>query len=711
MKQAIVRKGMVETQDIPAPVVSDGSVLIRVVSSCISAGTEMAGVASSGTPLIQRIVKQPEKVAKILKMARSEGIKKIYKEVMGEIEAGKPVGYSVSGVVIATGSGVKKFKAGDRVAAAGGGLAYHAEYVSVPENLVVKIPGDLSFREASTVTLGSIALHGVRRADLELGEYGVVYGTGIMGLIAVQLLNASGIRVMAVDIDEKRLELAEKFGAERIIHAGKEDPVKAVMNHTGGCGADAVLFTAATTSSEPLSHSFNMCRRKGRVVLVGTAGMEIDRGDIYPGEIDLIISTSYGPGRYDSSYEEKGIDYPYAYVRWTENRNLGEYLRLIHQGKVDVRSMIEKEYPIDRAREAFESLGGSQRLLMVLLDYGETVPSLFGGQTEHRRAVQTGSFTVNSKVVNVALIGAGNFARKMHIPLLEGMADQFRLHAVADRSGTDARTVAEQHRATFATTDPGEVFKDPKTDLVLICTRHDSHGSLVLQALEAGKHVFVEKPLTVYPGELDRIRAYYEQEEPGEKPLLMVGFNRRFSPYAGEIRRKLERRVGPAFIQYSMNAGYIPADHWVHENGGRIVGEACHIIDLFQYLVGDRIVSACYESLDPRSGRYLGSDNKAMVFRFGDGSVATLGYFSLGNSTYPKEQMQVHFDEKTITLDDYRSMKARGIQMKELSTPRPSKGHREEWNSLYRSLTETGSQWPIPLQDLLDTTGITFMIT
>jgi len=581
----------------------------------------------------------------------------------------------------------------------------------VPVNLVVKIPGDLSYREASSVTLGAIALHGVRRANLKLGEFCVVMGAGVLGLITIQLLHASGVRVIAIDLNEDRLEIAKKLGAELTIHAGSEDVVQKVENHSGGRGSDAVIFTAATASTEPLSQSFQVCRRKGKVILVGVSGMQIDRKDIYPKEIDFIISTSYGPGRYDKDYEEKGIDYPYAYVRWTENRNLSEYLRLIESGKISVGSLISGEYEIDKVKEAFESLEVSEnKPLMVLLNYGQPEEGLFEKYRDQKRKVTIIKRPLKNDIINVALIGAGNFARNMHLPHLEKLNNQYRLHAVADKSGPTAKSMAEQFKASYATTDHTVIFQDEAVDLVMICTRHDSHGILVLEALKHEKHVFVEKPLATSSDQVDNIEAFYLRETSEPKPLLMVGFNRRFSIYATRIKSVLDQRVGPVFIQYDMNAGFIPPDHWVHENGGRIVGEACHIIDLFHYLVGRQVVSVSSESLSGESGKFSGSDNKSIILKFDDGSVTTLGYFGLGNREYPKEHMQLHFDEKTIIMEDYRIMKSYGVKMKEIQTSHSSKGHLEEWQKLYISLKNPSGDWPVPLQDMLETTRITHMI-
>ena len=712
MKQALVKKGLVIGEEVPAPVVSEGSVLIKVVNSCISTGTEMSGIISSGTPLIKRILKQPEKVAKMLNLARSEGISKVYKKVKGELDAGKPTGYSISGVVIGVGKEAEKFKIGDRVAAAGGGLANHAEYVDVPVNLVVKIPNDLGFKEASTVTLGAIALHGARRADLRLGEFCVVFGTGILGLLTIQILNASGIRVIAIDLDNKRLALAQEYGADRVIDPQQEDPVNIVKNITNGLGADAVIFTATTSSSKPLSQSFNMCRRKGKVVLVGVSGMEINRKDIYSKEIDFLISTSYGPGRYDKSYEEKGIDYPYAYVRWTENRNLSEYLRLLETGSLNIKAIIQKTFSIDEVTAAFNSLKQpDDKPLMVLLDYGLPEVNLLDQYRDHKRKIEIRTSFVEKDVINVALVGAGSFATNVHLPNLKNLNRQYKIYAISDKNGHTAKAIAEQYQASYATTNIEEILNDQNVDLVLICTRHDSHAEITLKALEKGKHVFVEKPLATSHDELKKIEDFYKNRQIENKPVLMVGFNRRFSPYAIEIKRHTKNRINPLFIHYRMNAGYIPQDHWVHENGGRIVGEACHIIDLMSFFTQSPIASISFESLSPATGHFNSSDNKSIILKYEDGSVATIEYFSVGNRKFPKEYMEVHFDEKTIVLEDYKKLKGFGCNIKEINTTKSRKGHLEELEMLHKALTGQNKKWPIEFQELVQTTQVSIIVS
>lgn len=704
MIQAIVKKGIVLGEEVPAPIVSLGCILVKVVCSCISTGTEISGVVTSGKSLIKKAMDQPEKIKKVLNWARSDGISIAMKKVAGELKGGSPTGYSLSGIVIGLGEGVNNFKIGDRVTASGGGIASHAEYVDVPVNLAVKIPDDLDYLKASTVTLGAIALHGIRRADLKLGEYCAVIGTGILGLLTIQLLKISGIRVAALDLDENRLKIASEIGAEICINPTKEDPVNLINNWANGFGVDAVIFTAATNSSEPISQSFQMCKRKGRVVLVGVSGMELKRKDIYPKELDLNISTSYGPGRYDKNYEEKGHDYPYAYVRWTENRNMAEYLRLLKTGVISLDKIISKIYPIAQVSEAFQGLKTSiDKPLFVFLDYGQPDLKKLGIYKEHDRKILINKNTISKNVINIGLVGAGNFAKNVHIPNIHKLKNKFAIHAVMDQTGYKGKSIAQQNQAKYATTNYEDILNDKNIDLVFICTNHNSHADLTLKALEAGKHVFVEKPLATNKNELDRIKKFFSESK-GDKPLLMVGYNRRFSPYAKEVKQQTDKRINPLFIHYRMNAGYIPLDHWVHENGGRIVGEACHIIDLMTFFTDSQIKSISYESINPSTDHYNSSDNKSVILKYNDGSLCVIDYFAVGSKKFSKEYLEVHFDGKTIVMDNFTSLKGYGLKINEISTLKSDKGHLEELMALYDALVAKTSTWPIELNSLLQTT-------
>lgn len=707
MLQAVVKKGKVLAESVPSPNVTEGSLLIKVVNSCISAGTEMSNVSETGKSLIKRALDQPAEVRNALNFAKENGIMKMIARVRGTLEGGKPTGYSISGIVVAVGKGVKEYAIGDHVAAAGAGIANHAEYVDVPVNLVMPMPKGMDFKLASTVTLGGIAMQGVRRAELSLGEIAVIQGAGILGLLAQQMLQIAGVRTIVVDLDEHRLGIAKSLGAEAVINPTKEDVVKKVEAISNGFGADAVLFTAATSSSEALSTSFKMCKRKGRVVLVGVSGMEINRGDMYQKELDFLISTSYGPGRYDDNYEKKGLDYPYGYVRWTENRNMSEYLRLVHTGQIKLDKMVDAVYPIDKVEEAFEVLktGSSPKPIISILDYGIDVELAVAKPSSYR--VDISNTTSSNNQINVALIGTGGFATGMHLPNMAKMPSKYKIKAIVNRTGQKAKAVADQYSADYATSRVEDVLEDKEIDLVMITTRHDNHGSLTLQSLQAGKHVFVEKPLCVTREELDSIREFYNTCE--NPPLLMVGFNRRFSPYATEIKKAVLNRTSPLMVHYRMNAGFIPLDHWTHEYGGRIVGEACHLIDLMTFFTDSTIESISTEHLSPQSGKFSNHDNRSIILKYADGSVCHIQYFAVGSKKLAKEYLEVHFDEKSITMEDYKRMKGYGVSINEKSSSISNKGQFEELEALYTCLKD-GGDWPISFDQMIETTLASFEI-
>lgn len=710
MLQALIRKGKVEPREVSAPVVSPGCVLIRVVHSCISAGTELSGVQASGRSLVRQALEQPQKVAKALDMMRTDGVRTALARIRGKLDAGSPTGYSASGVVLGVGEGVTDLRPGDHVAAAGAGYANHAEYIDVPRNLVMRMPEGLDFAQAATATLGGIAMQGVRRAALALGEYVVIYGTGILGLLALRMAVLSGARVIAVDIDVERLELARSMGAELVCNPGHEDVRAAVSRHTGARMADAVIFCAATENSRVLSDAFALVRRKGRLVMVGVWGREFDRSDIYAKEIDFLISTSYGPGRYDPSYEEGGQDYPYDYVRWTEARNMSEYLRMLDGGGLDVRPLISAVFPIAQVEAAYAALDAPEKPLIVLLDYGQETPGLGAvSPARAQRRVATVHARPSSGPIRTAVVGAGNYATGVHLPNLQSLDDLFSIRAICSRTGPKALAVAEQYRAAYATTDFDELLADTELDLVVLCTRHHLHGEQVLRALRAGKHVLVEKPLCLTEMELADIGRFYAE---GSGPMLAVGFNRRFAPLARTVAEATKARTSPLFLRYRMLAGYLPPEHWTHgpEGGGRIVGEACHVVDLFRSLTGSPVSAVSAASLHPRRGRHGGADNKLITLEYEDGSVASLEYCTLGAPGLPKELLEVHFDDRTIVLDNYQSVTGHGVKVSGRTTPRPDKGQRDMLAEIGRVLTGQRNDWPIPLEELVETTSVTFAV-
>lgn len=705
MKQVYTSSKGVVIRETTEPGISRGTVKIRVAYSCISAGTEISAVKGSSKSLIQRAISNPEQVKQVVDIALKEGLKKAIGKVDSSLEKLGSSGYSVSGQVVEVGAGVDNFKIGDMVAAGGAGFAVHAEYVVVPKNLVVRIPDGLDLASASLGTVGSIAMHGVRRADLRIGEYGVVVGCGLMGLLAVQMLKASGVKVACTDVNPSRLSLAKTLGADVIINSSIEDPVNAIRNWTMGYGADAVLFSASTQSNEPLSQSFKMCRRKGKVVLLGVSGMTINRTDIYKDEIDFLISTSYGPGRYDPEYENKGIDYPYAYVRWTENRNMSSFLELLRDGTIKLREIAPKVYSINDANEAYNCIQNDPgNHIITILDYGSTIEERSVSNTP---ITITSPKSVSQSVIKIGLIGAGSFATTTLLPIIASKPDKYYIKTIVNRSGDKALNAARLFNAEQISSNQDDVFNDPDINLVMICTRHNNHAELILKGLRAGKNVYVEKPLATTMEQLNEVKRFYLEHQDGKVPLLMVGFNRRFSKCATEIKKLLDNRIAPVYIRYRMNAGYVPADSWVHSDGGRIVGEGCHLIDLMQFLISRPIVDCSVASFKPKAGIYLSEDNRFITLEFEDGSVAHIEYFSCGNKELPKEYMEVHWENKTILMDDYKSLSGYGIKAKTCKSPIAKKGHEEEWDALYTSLRNGRS--PIDLDSLFKTTEISIL--
>ncbi|MFN2302023.1 MAG: bi-domain-containing oxidoreductase [Gammaproteobacteria bacterium] len=680
MKQVLIHKGAALVADVPAPQAGPGEVLVRVAVSCLSVGTEMSGLRASAVPLWKKALRQPQKVADTLRLATTLGVKRTWSLVQEKRDAAVPTGYSAAGTVVAVGDGVDDLAVGDRVACAGNQYAHHAEFVRVPRNLCVPLPEALDFEEGSTVTLGAIALQGVRRAEPTLGETFVVIGLGILGQLTVQLLRANGCRAIGVDTDPARVALAQELGLDVAINPG--DDGDQVARLTGGLGADGVIITAATPSDEVVSTAFRFCRKKGRVVLVGDVGLNLNREDFYAKEIDFLISASYGPGRYDRGYEEGGLDYPAAFVRWTENRNMEASLAQLAAGRVEVAPLVSARHAVTDAPAAYASLAGAERPMMVLLTYPDT-ESAPSHRIEFSAAAKPGR-------IRVALVGAGSFARSTHLPNLQALPERFALHAVVTQNGHSAAAVAKQFGAAVASTDAAAVIADPEVDAVIIATRHHLHAELARAALAAGKHVLVEKPLALDEESLGALDAVVSEGG----PVLLTGYNRRFSPYADRLRKILADRYGPMIINYRMNAGFVPDDHWVHgaEGGGRNLGEACHIYDLFTALTDAEAVRVSAQTVRPGSGHYRRDDNFVATIEFADGSLATLTYTALGHKAFPKESADIFCDGKAMRLVDYKSLEVAGGAG--LTTRLPEKGLAEELVAFADAVN--GGAWPIP---------------
>ncbi len=716
MKQVLIKNGSAHVVEVPVPQLESGEVLVRVQVSCLSIGTELSRLRGSAVPMWKKALAQPEKVATVVKMAASQGLRRTWSLIQEKRDDFYATGYSAAGIVVAFGPDVQDLPISARVACAGAQYAHHAEYIRVPRNLCAPIPDEVDFESACTVTLGAIALQGVRRAQPTLGETFVVVGLGILGQLTVQMLRANGCRVIGTDPDRSRIAIATTLGMEHGQHPDDAD-FETVARLTDGYGADGVIITAASPSDAVVSSAFKMCRKKGRVVLVGDVGLNLNRADFYVKEIDFLISTSYGPGRYDQRYEEGGMDYPISYVRWTENRNMAEYLRLIAAGRVLVAPMVAARYPIEDATAAYNAISGSNKPLVALLTY----------PAEAIKDVPSRSLTLKTKrsagtgKIRIAVVGAGGFARSAHLPNLQSLADRFELRAVVTRSGQSARAVADQFGASYCSTDYQEVLADPDVDAVLIATRHNLHGTMALAALQAGKHVLVEKPLTLTVDELEALDSFITGSAAESDsfitgsaaeslPQLLTGYNRRFSPYARRMAELLKDRSGPFMLNYRMNAGHIPMDHWVHgsEGGGRNLGEACHIYDLFTFLADSDIKEVSAHAISPQSHYYGRSDNFIVTVSFGDGSVACLTYTSLGHKDYPKETADLYVDGKLAVMTDYIRLDLHGTKTPPMTTRIQDKGLREELIAFSDAITQ--GTWAIPWWQQLQTTRLALMI-
>lgn len=704
MKQVLIKDGAAVIAEVPAPQVSPGSVLVRVAHSCISAGTEMANVTLSAMPLYRRAMRQPQHVRRVLQMVRDQGLNYTMNRVRGLLDAGSVTGYSASGVVVEVGSEVSGFSVGDRVACAGAGIANHAEFIDVPVNLAVRVPGGLDLADAATVTLGAIALQGVRRTAPTLGESVVVVGLGFLGQLTAQFLRTNGCRVIGVDPDPERRGIAAEYGVIALDSEGGAH-VGRIIELTDGYGADAVVITAASPSSEIASQAFRSCRRKGRVVLVGDVGLDLKRADFYAREIDFLISTSYGPGRYDPLYEEAGQDYPLGYVRWTENRNMQAYLEMLADRRVTLAPLKPRRFPVDEARSAYESLrSASQRSLVSLLDYPGDADVSARTVRINRRGARAAAGPIR-----VAMVGAGGFAQGMHLPNLQKLRSHYSLRAVVSRTGANAAAVGQRYGAEYATTDFERVLEDKEIDLLVIATRHDLHAGMAVRALAAGKHVLLEKPLAIDEAGLRQVEAFYA-DRGADAPVLMTGFNRRFSPALRVAREVLAGRSSPMIANYRMNAGYIPGDHWVHgpEGGGRNIGEACHIYDVFSYLTGSPWKDVKVAAIPNGSGQWRRDDNFVATVEYADGSVCSLTYTALGNKVHPKEQMEIFCGANVLVLDDYKKLSVAGSR-KGWSGATIQKGQFEELEALATAL-RGGGDWPISLDDQIATTRLSFAV-
>jgi predicted dehydrogenase/threonine dehydrogenase-like Zn-dependent dehydrogenase len=667
MKQILqsLKTGATEVAEIPVPRVKRGQLLIQTSHTLVSAGTERMLVDFGKAGWIEKARQQPDKARMVLDKIKTDGLQPTIEAVFNKLDQPLPLGYCNVGRVVKVGSVGTGFAEGDRVTSNG----KHAEVVSAPFNLCAKVPDPVSDEEAAFTVLGAVALQGIRLVQPTLGETVVVTGLGLIGLLTVQLLRAHGCRVLGLDFDKQRLDLAREFGAEVVDLSAGQDPVKTAELYSRGRGVDAVIVTATTKSSEPMHQAALMCRKRGRIVLVGVTGLELSRDDFFKKELTLQVSASYGPGRYDPNYEEKGHDYPVGFVRWTEQRNFEAVLDMMADGRLNVRPLISHRFAIGEAGKAYDLVGGTEPSLGVLLVYPglEIMPA---ASTVNLKGAGATSSAGKVGKTTVSFIGSGNYATAVLIPAFKKAGAH--LSSVASSTGVSGLHACRKYGFDETTTDTSRIFSDETINTVAITTQHDSHASFVLKALRSGKHVFVEKPLCLTLPELVEIESAYK--DAGDRQIVMVGFNRRFAPQVQKVKELLNGVSGPKAFIMTVNAGNIPADHWTHDQelgGGRIVGEACHFVDLLRFLAGVPLTSWQRVGMDSPT-----HDTVSLQLGFADGSIGTVHYYSNGSKAFPKERLEVFIAGRVLQLDNYRKLTGYGWPgFSKMNLWRQDKGH------------------------------------
>lgn len=658
------KTGEMLIEDLPSPVVRQGGVLVRNHFSLVSAGTERSSIETAQASLIGKAKKRPDLVKQVRDNVKREGLRATWEKVRTRLDNYAQLGYSSAGVVLE--SAVAEFKPGDRVACAGAGYASHAEIVFVPKNLIAKIPDAVDYDQAAFATLGAIAMQGVRQADVRVGENVAVVGLGLLGLISVQILKAAGCRVIGLDVSDANFDLAQSLGCDECAFSSPASLPK-VASFTRGYGTDAVIITAATTSNEPVELAIDMARKRSTVVIVGAVRMDIPRNPFYQKELNLRISCSYGPGRYDGDYEERGRDYPIGFVRWTENRNMQAVLDLIAAGQLDVKALTSHVFPIKQALDAYTIITGKnkQRYLGILISYPNS------GARTVKVATRAAATAVDNP--KVGFIGAGNFAQSYLLPALQKESVVFK--GVLTANPVKAKSAAHKFGFEFCTGDADEVMRG--ADALFIASRHDSHARYVMQGLRAGKSIFVEKPLAVTLAELDDIKKAYLA---ANGPTLMVGFNRRFSAPFQDIKSFMSDVSEPLMIVYRVNAGFIAKDHWTQApgQGGRIIGEACHFIDCMSFLTDALPASVYAESISSDNSQTTDEDNVSIIVKFRDGSVGTLIYLANGDKGVGKEYCQVSAGGRTAIMDNFTSVSLFHNGKRQRMKYNGGKGHRRE---------------------------------
>lgn len=699
-----LKNGETSLVEVPAPGVKGGHLLIGSRVTLVSSGTERMLVEFGKANLLDKALQQPDKVRMVIDKIKTDGMLPTIETVFNKLDQPLPMGYCNVGRVAEVGVGVNGFNAGDRVISNG----KHAEFVNVPVNLCAKVPDSVSDEEASFTVLGAIALQGIRLLKPTLGETIVVTGLGLVGLLTVQLLRAHGCRVMGLDYDKNKLELAKQFGAEVVDLGAGQDPVKAAEIYSRGRGVDGVIVTARTKSSEPMHQAALMCRKRGRIILVGVAGLQLSRDDFFKKELTFQVSASYGPGRYDPNYEEKGQDYPVGFVRWTEQRNFEAVLDMMADGRMNVSSLITHRFALEDAIKAYELVGSATPSLGILLYYKNNELDVNSRSINLRPQNNSVLFKKSFQKVGVSFVGSGNYASSVLIPAFQDAGADFRI--VASNSGVSGSYVGRKYGFIKTTTDPNAIFQDDQTNGVVITTRHDSHAHFVLTALEAGKNIFVEKPLCINLEELKAIKSAFNAAalHNSKAPILMVGFNRRFAPQIQKIKKLLGGVIDPKAFVMTINAGKVSSDHWTQDresSGGRIIGEACHFIDLLRFLAGCPIVSWDRVLMDAPT-----DDTVIINLKFNDGSIGTVHYLANGTKSFPKERLEVFTAGRILQLDNYRKLKGFGWPgFTKMNLWAQDKGQKACAKAFMDALSK-GSAAPISIEEIFEISRLSIEI-
>jgi predicted dehydrogenase/threonine dehydrogenase-like Zn-dependent dehydrogenase len=699
MKQLLqnLKNGKTTIEDVPMPTPRAGTALVKTAASLVSAGTERMLVEFAEKNLVGKARSRPDLVKQVLDKARREGIAPTLAATFNRLDSPMPLGYSASGVIVALGKNMPGFKVGQRVACAGAGFANHAEYNVVQKNLITPLPDNVDFESAAFATLGAIAMHGFRLAEPQVGERVAIIGMGLLGLLAGQMAAAAGCNVLGIDVNPQRIKLASSLGLQAVTRKNAES---ASQSFTANRGFDIVLICADASSNDPVELAGVIARDRARIVATGAVGLNIPRKIYYEKELSFINSRSYGPGRYDLSYEENGNDYPIGFVRWTEGRNLESVIELMGNGKLKVQPLISHRFPIEDAASAYEVITGKtkQPFLGVLLKYSEE-------KKQEETKIVFSSAAKSSGTVRLGVLGAGNYANAMLLPAAKSVKD-IEFIGIASSGGLHAQHSGKKFGFKYATSSEDEIINDPNINTVAILTRHDSHADLIVKALKAGKHVFVEKPLAI---DRKQLAAVTKALSTVNSQLLTVGFNRRFSPLGQKLLEFLSDRTEPMHVHYRVNAGYIPLNHWTQDEtvgGGRIIGEGCHFVDFITFLVGASPVSVTAHAL-PDNGKYH-EDNISMTFAFPDGSIGVVDYLANGDKTFPKERVEVFTGGMIAVLDDYRKLEmVKDGRRKNVGLAAQDKGQKSEMQVFAKAIRE-GAQPPIPYEQLIGVTRSTF---